>query len=253
MARPAGPYLIVSKRTRNHPEFRVAGGVRIAFTPARMHARVIARLSLIPILLSFSSCAMMEKKAEERRVAEGRAAALAAHSEWRQQPGWKSKTYRNDVLLASATDQNTAVEISLSEQRGLLLVDGAIAMDFPVATGKRSHPTPTGTFSIRAKQKDYSSNLYGRIVDAAGTVLVENADARTDVPPEGASFQGSKMPYWMRLTDTGVGMHVGYVPGRPASHGCIRLKRDVAIQLFEMLKIGTPVTIAEQAPALSPQ
>lgn len=200
--------------------------------------------------LLFSSCATIEKHAEDRRRSEARAAALTAHAAWRGQPDWREKTYRNDSLLSSANDENTAVEISLSEQRGLLLVDTCLAMDFPVATGKRSHPTPSGQFKILGKQRDYSSNLYGKIVDAAGTVLVANADARKDVPPEGTSFQGAKMPCWMRLTDTGVGMHIGYVPGHPASHGCIRLKRDVAVRLFELLKIGTPVAIADTAPAL---
>jgi hypothetical protein len=200
--------------------------------------------------LALSSCATIEKHAEAKRHAEERAAALAVHSDWRSGKGWKSKTYRHDALLAKATADNASVEISLSEQRGLLLIDGCVAMDFPVATGKPSHPTPTGKFKILAKQRDYSSNLYGKIVDPAGTVVVSNADARTDVPAEGTMFEGAKMPYWMRLTDTGVGMHVGYVPGHPASHGCIRLKRDVAVQLFEMLKTGTPVEIANSAPAL---
>jgi lipoprotein-anchoring transpeptidase ErfK/SrfK len=70
------------------------------------------------------------------------------------------------------------------------------------------------------------------------------------VIPEGATFDAAKMPYWMRLTDTGVGMHVGHVPGRPASHGCIRLKREVAVELFSLTKIGTPVVVAESAPSL---
>jgi hypothetical protein len=61
--------------------------------------------------------------------------------------------------------------------------------------------------------------------------------------PEGGRFAGAKMPYWMRITPTGVGMHVGYVPGRPASHGCIRLKKDVAVELFKILAIGSPVTV----------
>ena len=61
------------------------------------------------------------------------------------------------------------------------------------------------------------------------------------------------MPYWMRLTDTGVGMHVGYVPGRPASHGCIRLKLDSATEIFGLVKVGTPVVIAEDAPSLTPE
>jgi hypothetical protein len=58
------------------------------------------------------------------------------------------------------------------------------------------------------------------------------------------------MPYWMRITPTGVGMHVGYVPGRPASHGCIRLKKDVAVELFKILAIGSPVTVDSFCAAL---
>ena len=198
-----------------------------------------------------SSCAMLEKRAEEKRLAALRAEALAAHAAWRAEPGWKAKTYKNGDLLAKATAANSAVEISLSEQRGLLLVDTAIAMDFPVATGKASHPTPVGKFQVRGKEKEYTSNLYGRILDATGVVLVPDADARTDVPPEGATFAGAKMPLWMRLTDTGVGMHVGYVPGRPVSHGCIRLQRAAATRLFELVRIGTPVVVADRAPALA--
>lgn len=152
--------------------------------------------------------------------------------------------------MAVADSSNIAIEIDLSEQRGLLLVDGAIAMDFPVATGKRSHPTPEGDFTILGKQRDYASNLYGKIVDATGSVVVADADVRSDAVPEGGAFVGAPMPYWMRLTNTGVGMHVGYVPGRPASHGCIRLKRSVAEELFALTVVGTPVTIAYTAPAL---
>jgi lipoprotein-anchoring transpeptidase ErfK/SrfK len=195
---------------------------------------------------------MLEKRAEEKRFAAARAEALAAHAAWRAGAGWKAKTYKSEGILAKATGENAAVEISLSEQRGLLLVDGLIAMDFPVATGKRSHPTPAGKFHLLDKQKDYSSNLYGKILDATGAVLVSDADARRDVPPEGAMFVGAKMPYWMRITDTGVGMHVGYNPGRPASHGCIRLNREAALKLFELLKIGAPVEVADRAPALAP-
>ena len=58
------------------------------------------------------------------------------------------------------------------------------------------------------------------------------------------------MPYWMRLTPTGVGMHVGYVPGRPASHGCIRMKKDVAVQLFDILDVGSSVTVDLQASSI---
>jgi len=172
------------------------------------------------------------------------------HSFFRSLPAWKKSVHRNKPLMASATPETTSIEISIPEQRGLLLVNGAIAMDFPVATGKKSHPTPTGTYTILDKKKDYASNLYGKIYDATGTVIVEDADAREDAVPEGGRFEGATMPYWMRLTTSGVGLHIGYVPGRPASHGCIRLRKDVAAEIFDRVKLGTPVTIIASPSAI---
>ena len=164
-----------------------------------------------------------------RSPRENASAPSCASSHWQstrsfaQAGGWKKRTYRNQALLSQATSENVSLEISLSEQRGILLVRTAIAMDFPVATGRKSHPTPAGDFTIRAKEKNYASNLYGKIYDALNVLVVSDADVRSDLVPEGGRFEGATMPYWMRLTDSGVGMHVGYVPGRPASHGCIRL------------------------------
>ena len=53
------------------------------------------------------------------------------------------------------------------------------------------------------------------------------------------------MPYWMRLTSYGIGMHAGVIPkpGEAASHGCIRLPKDLAPRVFDVVKVGTPVTI----------
>jgi len=56
---------------------------------------------------------------------------------------------------------------------------------------------------------------------------------------------GRPMPYWMRLTSYGIGMHVGPIPypGSPASHGCIRLPEGPARLVFASAKVGTPVKI----------
>ncbi len=199
-------------------------------------------LLLVGVLASAGCTALEDYQARVKN--SGQAAQIKAqHTAFRSQEGWRKMTYRQADLLAKATAQNSAVEISLREQRGLLLVDGAIAMDFPVATGKSSHPTPKGSYKILDKKQDYASNLYGRIISATGETVVSDADTREDIVPEGGRFAGAKMPYWMRITPTGVGMHVGYVPGRPASHGCIRLKKDVAVELFKILAIGSPVTV----------
>jgi L,D-transpeptidase catalytic domain len=215
-------------------------------------------LTLLAAFFGLGGCAIVEdikksqaKAREERERAELRKLALAEHAIFRAAKGWKKNTYRNEALLSQATSDNVALEISLSEQRGILLVRTAIAMDFPVATGRKSHPTPAGDFAIRAKEKNYASNLYGKIYDAQNILVVSDADVRSDLVPEGGRFEGATMPYWMRLTDSGVGLHVGYVPGRPASHGCIRLKRDSATEIFGLVKVGTPVVIAENAPSLA--
>jgi len=192
-------------------------------------------------------------RAEQRRLKALREAAAVEHELYRSTPNWRKVTFRNEEVLAQATPDNTTVEISLREQRGFLLVDGAVAMDFAVATGKKSHPTPAGSYTILDKKQTYASNLYGKIFDAEGALVNSDADIRADPVPEGGKFVGSSMPYWMRLTNTGVGLHVGYVPGRPASHGCIRLQNKVAQQLFQLTKVGTPVVIAEEAPTLAAQ
>lgn len=198
--------------------------------------------------MALTGCATLEQMQNPK--ARQAARYREQHETFRAQEGWRKLTYRQADLLARAGAENSSVEIALQEQRGLLLVDGSVAMDFPVATGKSSHPTPKGSYKIIEKKKDHKSNLYGRIVSGEGQTVVSDADTRSHAVPENGRFVGAPMPYWMRLTPTGVGMHVGYVPGRPASHGCIRLKKDVATELFGILEVGSPVTVDATAPSM---
>jgi lipoprotein-anchoring transpeptidase ErfK/SrfK len=51
------------------------------------------------------------------------------------------------------------------------------------------------------------------------------------------------MRYFMRIVG-GIGMHEGYLPGYPASHGCIRLPtKDGSHFLPRRRRMGTPVEI----------
>lgn len=118
-----------------------------------------------------------------------------------------------------------------------------IALDYPVSTGMTSHPTPAGNYTILEKIADKHSNLYGEVYDASGNVADSNADSRQVKIPPGGRFLGAAMPYWMRLTWTGIGMHVGDVPRYPASHACIRGQADIVPAVFSKVRIGTPVTI----------
>jgi lipoprotein-anchoring transpeptidase ErfK/SrfK len=104
---------------------------------------------------------------------------------------------------------------------------------------------------VLEKQQQKSSSTYGVIVNGAGRVVDSDARAGRERIPAGGRFVGAPMPYWMRLTSYGIGMHAGPIPqpGLPASHGCIRLPREVAARLFEIVQVGTPVVITGRAPS----
>ena len=137
------------------------------------------------------------------------------------------------------------VRIDLSDQTAYFTKGAVEVGKARVATGKAGHSTPTGSFTITEKIADKRSNLYGTIYDADGNVAVSGADTRKDSVPSGGKYVGASMPYWMRLTSNGIGMHAGPIPnpGQPASHGCIRMPKDMAQLLFADSKIGTPVQI----------
>ena len=69
--------------------------------------------------------------------------------------------------------------------------------------------------------------------------------ARIDSAPSGTHFAGAAMKWFLRLTEDGVGMHVGILPGYPASHGCIRQSVDGAKLFYDYVKIGTPVDVGD--------
>lgn len=135
------------------------------------------------------------------------------------------------------------VEIRLSEQRAYFYKGDHLVGVSLVSTGREGFNTPTGSFKIIQKNKDHKSNLYGDYVDANGWVIQRNIDVKKDKKPPGAIFDGAKMPYFMRVVG-GTGMHAGYLPGYPASHGCIRMPEFMAEKFFDNVSLGTPVTIA---------
>lgn len=154
--------------------------------------------------------------------------------------------YLDEALISKATPKSHII-ICLSQQRGRLYVDGQVAADWPVSTGADTHPTPTGPYRVRFKEKEHASNRYGKMYDAEGKCIDRNADAFTQEIPEGGRFEGSPMPNWMRLTSDGVGMHTGkVVAGKRLSHGCIRLPHSISTMLFDIVEYGTRVIITEE-------
>jgi len=136
----------------------------------------------------------------------------------------------------------TRVEVRIGEQQVYVYQGDAVAGKSPITTGKPGHDTPTGHYVLLIKDIDHKSNLYGVFLDAHGYVISGDAKAG-DTPPSGSVYDAADMPYYMRIRDDGVGMHAGYLPGYPASHGCIRLPHAFAELLFSNISVGTPVDV----------
>jgi lipoprotein-anchoring transpeptidase ErfK/SrfK len=134
------------------------------------------------------------------------------------------------------------IVIDLDEQRAYFYKGDEIVGVSIVSTGREGYDTPAGEFRITEKDREHVSSLYGDYVDRSGQVVMENVESDKDPRPRGTSFRGAAMPYFLRIHGA-IGMHAGYLPGYPASHGCIRLPEKMAIQFFQNAPVGTPVEI----------
>ena len=107
------------------------------------------------------------------------------------------------------------VVISLGEQLAYLYRGNELAAVAAISTGKKGHPTPPGIFNVLEKKTMHHSRKYNN----------------------------APMPFMQRIDRFGIALHAGHNPGRPASHGCIRLPSEFAKKLFSVTKVGTPVLI----------
>jgi lipoprotein-anchoring transpeptidase ErfK/SrfK len=151
----------------------------------------------------------------------------------------------NQDLLKQATPENTHIVVSIPKQRAYLMVDEEIVADAPVSSGKRGHETPRGHFTVMEKDPNHHSSLYGDFVDRSGRVVRAGVSAHIDSAPSGTHFAGAAMKWFLRLTGEGVGVHIGILPGYPASHGCIRESVDGAKLFYDHAKVGTPVDVGD--------
>ena len=112
------------------------------------------------------------------------------------------------ALPASA---DVLVTVDKAAQRMTVAVDGQDRYSWPVSTGVADHDTPSGSFQPSRMDRDHFSREWD------------------DAP----------MPYAIFFTDMGHAIHgTGHVAalGRPASHGCVRLSRPHAAELFALVK-----------------
>lgn len=134
-----------------------------------------------------------------------------------------------------------AIVIDLADQHAYLYSGQEQVLSAPISSGREGHNTAPGKYHIVEKDIDHRSSIYGAYQEN-GVIVKEDVNTLKDPKPPGAYFVGAPMPYFLRIYD-GVGMHEGYLPGYPASHGCIRMPGSKAKRFFAAVKVGTPVIV----------
>src|SRR5436190_22846605 len=107
--------------------------------------------------------------------------------------------------------------VNLHTQRAVLFRNGVPIGATTISSGKAGNDTPTGVFTILQKNKDHYSKTYNN----------------------------APMPNMQRLTERGIALHAGKLPGYPASHGCIRLPHAFSGLLFGATNVGMTVVITD--------
>lgn len=119
-------------------------------------------------------------------------------------------------VLPIIQDQSN-LEIAIYPERHKLLVreHGQIIKTYSVAVGNPSTPTPVGDFRVKYKGTNWGPSFGPRWIGL-------------NVPWGNFGIHGTNKPY-------SIGQHL--------SHGCIRMHNKDVMELYELIPIGTKVTI----------
>lgn len=159
-----------------------------------------------------------------------------------KQPGYSKKFFK----YRAAKPDETTIKVSLWDQKAWLLNGkGEAVLEVDVATGVENKETPEGVFPVLERMETKRSNRYGRIVNKeTREVVIEKAWEHQGPLPEGTEYEGIAMPYWMRLTWYGIGMHVGKFKKRTrCSFGCIRVYEEAQPLIFAKTQLGTEIEV----------
>ena len=129
----------------------------------------------------------------------------------------------------------TSVVINLPQRMLFVFEDGTLTEAFPVALGRPTWPTPTGSFSILTKETDPTWDVP---VSIQREMEREGKEPLVKVPPGPENPLGDR---WFGLSLPGVGIHGTNAAAsiyHHQTHGCIRLHPDDIRTLFDQVSVG---------------
>ena len=191
-------------------------------------------LALVCLALSPSACA-------ESEYADRPAKRTGIYPTPRPGGSFSNVSFWEDYGLKGSP----RIVLNLREQRAYFYRGDHLVGVSPISSGREGLNTPTGKFHVIQKDKEHRSSLFGAYVDVyTGRVINPDVDRSKDPMPSDAKYVGAPMPNYLRIVN-GIGMHAGYLPGVPASHGCIRLPLEMSKHFYMSAPVGTPVEIIQ--------
>ncbi|MDA7888289.1 L,D-transpeptidase [Akkermansiaceae bacterium] len=183
--------------------------------------------------LIFSSCSGSSKLGQN------------AHEKFKARKDYRTTmdVYMNEDAYAKTPAGETRIYIDLSDQRAQLLAakNAEVLIDTPVCTGRSSKPTPPGRYPIQEKIVHKRSSIFGTTYYRGKRV---HGGDRRSYRGRRDRYVGAKLPYWMRMTGSGIGMHgSSSVHRHPASSGCVRTPHDIIPKIFNKVSKGTTIVV----------
>lgn len=182
---------------------------------------------ILPLVLMAGAVSMLLPSCGNMATSSGGLAAYNAYDRPAKTPKNRSKV---------------RVKVSLKNQMAYVMEGSDPLLVMPVTVGKASKPTPRGNFRIFNKQKHRRANTHGYAMRGGA---IRQCYLRNK--PAGWSFKGTPMPYWCEFKGA-YGFHTGWMKPFPATHGCLRMHKNVAPKFFHLVSRGTPVNISYTQP-----
>jgi hypothetical protein len=156
-------------------------------------------------------------------------------------------------LNAAAIDPSLEVVISVAEQRLALIDDGVIIKKFRISTSKfglgdglNSYKTPLGRLRVCMKLgSDLPVGAVFKRRNFSGEVIAKNARGRDPIVTRILWLEG------IEPANKNARTRCIYIHGTPqermigtaSSFGCVRMRSDDVIEVFDAVPLGTAVTI----------
>ena len=120
---------------------------------------------------------------------------------------------RTRPLQARLSGPGRWIEVDKLRQVLLVVRNGQVAAVYAVSTGQPGFDTPSGRFTVTRKETRSWSVPYGVWLP------------------------------WASYFNAGIAVHAGAIPGRPASHGCVRVPESLAAAIYRRMPLGTRVVV----------